>query len=42
MGIIIEVQNATLALTQAQLSRRQAIASYLNAKADYEKVIGNE
>ncbi|MDR0796006.1 MAG: TolC family protein [Tannerella sp.] len=40
MGIIIEVQNASLALTQAQLSRRQAIASYLNAKADYEKVIG--
>ena len=41
MGIIIEVQNASLALTQAQLARRQAIASYLNAKADYEKVIGN-
>ena len=40
MGIIIEVQNASLALTQAQLSRRQAIASYLNSKADYEKVIG--
>jgi outer membrane protein TolC len=40
MGIIIEVQNASLALTQAQLSRRQAIASYLNAKADYEKVTG--
>ncbi len=41
LGIIIEVQNASLALTQAQLSRRQAIASYLNAKADYEKVIGS-
>jgi len=40
MGIILEVQNTSLALTQAQLSRRQAIASYLNAKADYEKVIG--
>jgi outer membrane protein TolC len=40
MGIIIEVQNASLALTQSQLSRRQAIASYLNAKADYEKVVG--
>jgi outer membrane protein TolC len=42
MGIIIEVQNASLALTQAQLSRRQAIASYLNAKADFEKVIGEQ
>ncbi|MDR2232682.1 MAG: TolC family protein [Tannerella sp.] len=41
-GIIIEVQNASLALTQAQLARRQAIASYLNAKADYDKVTGEE
>jgi outer membrane protein TolC len=40
LGIIIEVQNASLALTQAQLSRMQAIANYLNAKADFEKVIG--
>jgi outer membrane protein TolC len=41
MGIMLEVQNASNQLMQAQLSHNQAIASYLNAQADYEKVIGN-
>ena len=40
MGTILELQNASLSLTQAQLSRRQAISSYLNAKADLDKILG--
>jgi outer membrane protein TolC len=42
MGIMIEVQNASNQLMQAQLSYNQAIASYLNTKADLEKLLGNE
>jgi len=42
MGTILELQSASLALTQAQLARRQAIASYLNSKADLDKVLGIE
>ncbi|MDR1652409.1 MAG: TolC family protein [Prevotellaceae bacterium] len=40
MGTIIELQNASLALTQSQLSYNQAIATYLSAKADLEKLLG--
>jgi len=40
MGTILELQNASLSLTQAQLSRRQAISSYLNDKADLDKILG--
>jgi outer membrane protein TolC len=42
MGTILELQNASLSLTQAHLSRRQAIASYLNSKADLDKTVGIE
>jgi len=42
MGTILELQNASLSLTQAQLARRQAIASYLNSKADLDKILGTE
>jgi outer membrane protein TolC len=41
MGIMLEVQNASNQLMQAQLSHNQAIASYLNTKADLEKLLGN-
>jgi outer membrane protein TolC len=40
MGIMIELQNAALAVTQSRLSYQQAISDYLTAKADYEKIIG--
>jgi outer membrane protein TolC len=40
VGIMIELQNAALAVTQSNLSYQQAIADYLIAKADYEKIIG--
>ena len=40
VGIMLEVQNATQVLMQAQLARNQAIANYLNAKADLEKTLG--
>jgi outer membrane protein TolC len=42
VGIMLEVQNATQSLTQAQLARKQAIANYLNAQADLEKTLGIE
>jgi len=42
MGTILELNSASLALTQTQLSRRQAIATYLNSKADLDKVLGIE
>jgi outer membrane protein TolC len=42
MGIMLEVQNASNQLMQAQLSYNQAIASYLNTKADLEKLLGND
>ena len=40
-GIMLEVQNASNQLMQAQLSFNQAIASYLNTKADLEMLLGN-
>jgi outer membrane protein TolC len=42
MGIMLEIQNASNQLMQAQLSYNQAIASYLNTKADLEKLLGTE
>jgi len=41
MGTMLELRSASQALTQAKLSYNQAIADYLIAKADFEKVIGN-
>jgi len=41
-GTILELQNASLAITQARLSYHQAIADYLSSKADLEKVLGIE
>ncbi len=41
-GTILELHNASLALTQAQLAREQAIASFLNSKADLDKTLGVE
>ena len=40
MGTMLELRSSSQALTQAKLSYSQAIAEYLSAKADYEKVIG--
>jgi len=42
MGTMLELRSASQALTQAKLSYNQAIADYLTAKADYEKVLGVE
>ncbi|GHT39267.1 transporter [Bacteroidia bacterium] len=42
VGIMIELQNAALAVTQSQLSYQQAISDYLTAKADYEKITGQQ
>jgi outer membrane protein TolC len=42
VGIMIELQNAALAVTQSSLSYQQAISDYLTAKADYEKIIGQQ
>jgi outer membrane protein TolC len=39
-GIMLELQSAAQALTQARLAYAQAIADYLTAKANYEKLIG--
>jgi outer membrane protein TolC len=41
IGIMLEVQNASNQLMQAQLSFNQAIVSYLNTKADLKKLLGN-
>jgi outer membrane protein TolC len=41
MGTMLELRSSSQALTQAKLSYNQAIADYLSANADYEKVIGN-
>lgn len=41
-GSMIELQNASLAVTQSRLSYHQAISEYLNAKADLEKLLGKE
>jgi len=40
MGTMLELRSSSQALTQAKLAFNQAIADYLTAKADYEKVIG--
>ncbi|MDR0832808.1 MAG: TolC family protein [Candidatus Symbiothrix sp.] len=40
MGIMIELNSASLAVTQAQLAYQQAISDYLTAKADLEKTLG--
>ena len=40
MGTMLELRSSSQALTQAKLAYNQAIADYLSAKADYEKVIG--
>ncbi|MDR2907960.1 MAG: TolC family protein [Bacteroidales bacterium] len=40
MGIMLEVQNASNQLMQAQLSYHQSIVDYLNAKSDLEKLLG--
>ncbi|GHV58823.1 transporter [Bacteroidia bacterium] len=42
MGTMIELQSAQVAVTQANLSYQQAISDYLTAKADYEKIIGQQ
>ncbi len=42
IGTMLELRNSTLALTEAKLSYSRAIADYLNAKADLEKVLGQE
>jgi outer membrane protein TolC len=39
-GTVIELQNASLAVTQAQLAYNQSISSYLTAKADLDKILG--
>lgn len=39
-GTMVELQNASLAITQAKLTYHQAISEYLNAKADLEKLMG--
>jgi outer membrane protein TolC len=41
-GTILELQNSSLAVTQARLSYHQAIADYFNAKADLDKILGIE
>ena len=41
-GTMIELQNASLAITQSRLSYHQAISEYLSAKADLEKLLGKE
>lgn len=41
-GTMIELQNASLAVTQAKLSYHQAVSEYLSAKADLEKLLGEE
>jgi outer membrane protein TolC len=41
-GTVLELQNASLLLTQSHLTYNQAISSYLSAKSDLEKVLGVE
>ena len=41
-GSMVELQNASLSVTQARLSYHQAISDYLSAKADLEKILGRE
>ncbi len=39
-GTYLELNDAEVALTQSQLNYNQAIYDYLNAKVEYEKIIG--
>ncbi|MDR0769122.1 MAG: TolC family protein [Dysgonamonadaceae bacterium] len=39
-GTVLELQNASLALTQSQLTYNQSIESFLSSKADLEKLLG--
>ncbi len=41
-GTMLEVNQAQLNVTQSRLNHSQAIYDFLAAKADYDKVIGNE
>ena len=40
MATMLELRSSSQAVTQAKLAYNQAIADYLSAKADYEKVVG--
>ncbi|MDR3297430.1 MAG: TolC family protein, partial [Prevotellaceae bacterium] len=40
MGTMLELNSSALSLTQSKLAYNQAISDYLNAKTDYEKIIG--
>ena len=40
MSTMLELRSASQSLTQAKLAYNQAIADYLSAKADYEKITG--
>ncbi|MDR2690771.1 MAG: TolC family protein [Dysgonamonadaceae bacterium] len=39
-GTVLELQNASLALTQSQLTYNQSIESYLSSKSDLDKILG--
>jgi outer membrane protein TolC len=39
-GTVLELQDASLALTQSQLTYNQSIESYLSSKADLDKLLG--
>lgn len=41
-GTMVELQNASLSITQSRLSYHQAVSDYLSAKADLEKILGEE
>ena len=40
MGTILELNDAEVALTQAELAYHQAIYDYLTARADLDKALG--
>lgn len=42
MGTMLELNSAQLSQTRAQLNFSQAIFDFLTAKAEYDKIIGNE
>jgi outer membrane protein TolC len=42
VGTMIELQSAQVAVTQANLLYQNAIHDYLTAKADYEKILGQQ
>ena len=41
-GTILELNNSEVSLTQAKLTYSQSIYNYLAAKADLDKVLGDE